>query len=61
MAKRKLLNIRSHLEHIRLVINGLEKYGMCPLLEDELKRLKVMNELILAKNAKQSGRKDIRH
>ena len=61
MVKRKLLNIRSHLEHIRLVISGLEKYGMCPLLEDELKRLKVMNELILAKNAKQSGRKDIRH
>lgn len=63
MAKRKVLNVRTHLEHIRLVLDGLKKYGMCPLIESELRKIQLMNNAILAdhdKRRENGDRHDIR-
>ena len=61
--KRSLLNIRNHLEHLQTVIDGYQKYGACPAIDHEMKRLSFMNRAILRKHdkAKASGqRHDVR-
>lgn len=60
--KNKLLHVRSHLEYVQTVIEGLQKYGMCPLLEEELKKLSFLNRTILRKadqRAAAGDRKDL--
>jgi len=44
---RSPLSIRSHLEHAALIKEGLAKYGLCPAIEDELKRFFFINQAIL--------------
>jgi len=60
--KNKMLHVRSHLEHIQLWIELFNKHGMCPLAEDELKRISLINRALLkhadAKRAK-GNRKDL--
>lgn len=61
--KRSSLNVRSHLEHLQLVLEGLKKYGYCPAMEHECNSLRLFNTAILRKDAERrvSGhRKDIR-
>ena len=60
MAKRKLLNVRAHLEHLNEVIEGIEKYGLCPLVKHELATLSLVNRAILASHKAKNTRKDIR-
>lgn len=48
--KRQLLNVRSHLEHAALIESGLAKYGLCPLLADELRMFFFINRAILRAN-----------
>ena len=61
--KPNLLNTRSHLEHLELIFSGLAKYGMCPLVEAEIAKARIINKAILAKHDAQRARgdrKDIR-
>lgn len=60
MAKRKLLNVRTHLEHLNEVIEGIEKYGLCPLVKHEIAVLSLVNRAILAAHKAKNTRKDIR-
>lgn len=57
--KRNHLNIKSHLEHANIILDGLAKYGMCPILEDELKKFAFLNRAILQKHAAKGTRKDL--
>jgi hypothetical protein len=63
MAKRKLLNVRTHLDHIQMILDGLQKNGYSPLLKHEVAVASLVNRALLRKHdeAKQAGnRKDIR-
>jgi hypothetical protein len=56
------LNTRVHLDHLQLIFDGLDKYGMCPLVEAEIAKARVVNTAILAKHDGQrarGNRKDI--
>lgn len=44
-----ILNVREHLKHVQLVIDGLAKYGMCPAIEREIQKLALINKAILHK------------
>jgi hypothetical protein len=55
---RNLLNVRAHLEHAAVIVEGLQKYGMCPAIQYELRKFMVFNRAILAKASK--SRKDLR-
>ena len=57
MAKRKMFNVRSTLERIIALQEGIEKYGYCPAIQDELASI-----AFCAKGAlkKATGRKDLR-
>lgn len=60
--KRSLLNLRSHLEHLTIVLEGLKKYGYCPALEHECNSLRLFNAAILRKDAERragGNRKDL--
>jgi hypothetical protein len=37
--KPNMLNVRKHLEHIQLTLELIQKYGMCPLVEDSLREI----------------------
>lgn len=58
--KRKLLNVRTHLEHLNEVLEGIEKHGLCPLIKHELAVLGLVNRAILASHKAKNTRKDIR-
>ena len=63
MPRRAMLNIRDHLDHVQLVIEGYRKYGKCPAIDDEVNSLSLYNKAIMRKHdeAKAKGsRKDIR-
>lgn len=45
--KRKFLHVRSHLDHLQIVLEGIQKHGLCPLIEDELKKLSLINRAII--------------
>jgi hypothetical protein len=60
--KRKMLNVRTHLEHIQMITEAYEKYGNCPLVEEELKKISFINKRILEEHNKKKAlgnRKDI--
>lgn len=59
MAKRKLLNVRTHLEHIALTIRCFEKYGNCEEFRKQLTTASFFNKQILAKHAASGSRKDL--
>lgn len=59
MAKRNLLNVRSHLEHCQIIFEGLQQYGWCPAIQDEVRKAKLFNEAILRKHKEKGTRKDI--
>ena len=59
MAKRKLLNVRTHLEHIALILDELSKIKTFPILDEEIQKAKFFNTKILAKHAATNTRKDI--
>lgn len=44
------LNVREHLNHVQLVLDGIAKYGLCPAVEHELKKLNLINKAILRKH-----------
>lgn len=44
-----ILNTRTHLEHLELIFEGLDKYGLCPLVEAEIAKAKMVNKAILAR------------
>jgi hypothetical protein len=56
--KRSLLSVRSHLEHAVLIEEGLAKYGLCPAIEEELKRFFFVNRAILRANDKRRAKGD---
>ena len=63
MAKKHRLNVRAHLDHAAMILNGIEKYGWCPLVEDELRKFKLYNQAIIAKHDRKKAdgdRHDIR-
>jgi hypothetical protein len=50
------------LEHIELISQGFAKYGMCPLIETELRKAFFINRAILRRNDQQrlkGNRKDL--
>lgn len=52
-----ILNTRSHLEHLDTIFKAIEKYGMCPLVEAEIAKAKIVNRAMLAKlNAQRAAR-----
>lgn len=60
--RRNFLNVRSHLEHIAIVIEGYQKWGKCPALDDEFRKLSFINRTILRKadeRRKAGNRKDL--
>lgn len=59
MRKPNTLNVRVHLEHFNMIMEGLSKYGMCPLVEEELKKFHFYNKAILRKHATRKTRKDL--
>ena len=61
--KPKLLNVREHLKHLQLVIEGYQKYGKCPAIDEAMTRLSFMNRAILKKHEASrvaGNRKDLR-
>ena len=51
MPKRpSLLNVRQQLEYAQLIMEGLEKYGMCPALKDEIRKFILLNKAIIRKH-----------
>jgi hypothetical protein len=56
--RRELLNVRAHLEHAKVIVEGLNEYGMCPAIQYELRKFMVFNRAILTKASK--SRKDLR-
>jgi hypothetical protein len=59
MARRKLLNVKTHLEHINLLVECYEKHGDCPLFQEELAKVSFFNRQILRAHAEKNTRKDI--
>lgn len=62
MAKRKLLNVKSNLEHCQLIFEGLKKYGYCPALVEEVNKASLLTRAILKaaeEKRKLGNRKDI--
>ena len=70
MPKRKLLNVRSHLEHTNsVIVMMLEEHArhatlggvnLPPLFETELRKLRFIGDMILLKHSIPGTRKDIR-
>lgn len=56
----KLLNVRKHLEHGRQIVEGIRKYGMCPVVMHDIAEFNVINEAILQSHKSRGTRKDIR-
>ena len=52
MPKKSILNVRSHLEHAELIFDDLYKNGMCPLLDEEIFKIRLINKSILNKHNK---------
>ena len=62
MAKRKLLNVKSNLEHCKIIFDGLQKYGYCPALVEEVNKASLITQAILKaaeEKRKLGNRKDI--
>lgn len=63
MARRpNFLNVRAHLEYVALIVDCYQKYGACPLLDQEMRSLSLFNRAILKKHdaARKAGnRKDL--
>ena len=59
MAKRKLLNVKSHLEHVRMILQGLKDHGHCPAIERECRIANIVNKAILKKHTVKGTRKDL--
>ena len=57
-AKRRLLNVRSLLERIAGLRQGLDRYGYCPAIQLELRQMEVLARAILLKSVAK-GRKDV--
>ena len=63
MAKPNKLNVREHLMHLQVILEMKDKYGDCPMAQEELRRIIIINKLILAKHERSregGNRKDIR-
>lgn len=63
MAKRKRLNVRAHLEHVQMIIEGYQKWGKCPAIDSEMVMLSLINRTIMRKHDEtraRGNRKDIR-
>jgi len=62
MAKRKLLNVRAHLEHLDLILTELrltkDKDPISPLLRNEIAKAAFFNKTIL--KVANKSRKDLR-
>jgi len=59
---RPFLSVRSHLEMIAQILALREKYGDCPLVNDGLNEIKVINSILLCKDDEKrakGNRKDI--
>lgn len=60
--KPAFLNVREHLEHVQLILEGFQKYGDVPLIREEVAKCSLINRAIMRKHdgKKASGnRKDI--
>jgi len=58
----KTTNVRKHLQHINIILEGLKVYGYCPALETEVRQALLINRTILAisdKKRAQGNRHDI--
>jgi len=53
------LNVKVHLNHVKLCCEAFTKYGDCPAIREELLKLAVINKLILKKHESKNTRKDI--
>jgi len=54
--KPNFLNMRQHLEHLDLALQGLRKYGYVPAIVDELVKAELINRSILRRhNAKRAA------
>lgn len=61
--KPDFLNVRQHLLHLQDVLDAYKKYGSCPLVDSELRKISLINDAILRKNDETratGNRKDIR-
>lgn len=58
MAKPHPLNVRSHLEHAELILEGLKQYGYCPLIAEELRKFELYNKAILKKHRTKRAKGD---
>jgi hypothetical protein len=59
--KPKHLNVREHLKHAAIIEEGLQKFGYCPAIEQELKMFFFINRALLrkAEELKLKNRKDL--
>lgn len=59
MAKRKLLNVKSHLANSEDALQAFFKYGDCPLVRDWFRQVSLFNRAILRNHEAKKTRKDI--
>ena len=61
--KPRLLNVRLHLQHVEECFAGLAQYGLCPAVEENIRKARFINRKILEvdrdKRARTKTRKDI--
>lgn len=57
--KANLLNVKKHLENVQEILDGLKKYGYCPLLQEECNIVSLLNRSILKKHNEKKTRKDL--
>ena len=63
MARPRRLNVRKHLEHVQLVLDGYLKLGDVPVVKDEARKAALINKSILKKHyekVQKGNRHDIR-
>lgn len=62
MPKRKLLNVRDHLEHCELIFDTFKKYGDCPAVREAVAQASLIGRAIMRKHDEalaEGKRKDI--
>jgi hypothetical protein len=52
---RNFLNVKTHLEHLQLILDGYFKYGQCPVIDREFRKLSMVNKAILRNAAEKSA------
>lgn len=59
MSKRKLLNVRDHLEHCELIFEMFKKYGDCPAVRAAVGQASLIGRSIMRKDdeARAAGRR----